>query len=181
MKSFLKINLALVALIVLSACSSDDDTPEQINEEELIDRVVLEITDTDTQAMETFIWEEGATAPEPIVLNSGKTYAVEIGFFNASNPGNIIDITEEVIEEADEHQVFYETDISSLTISPAGGDFEDTQGNKLGILTNWSATGTTSGAVTTYLVHEPVSKTGTDRDDLGGETDVQVAFTVVIN
>lgn len=181
MKNLLKFHLILFAGIALSACSSDDTPPKLINEEELIDRVVLEVTESETQETEVYIWEEGGEAPLPVVLTSGKTYTVKTGFFNASDPANVLDITEEVIEEADEHQVFYETTVSSLSITPAADDYEDNQGNKLGILNTWNATGTTSGNVTIYLIHEPVSKTGTNRDDLGGETDVQVSFSVVVN
>jgi hypothetical protein len=181
MKDLFKINLPLLLLLLITACSSNDDTPEQINEEELIDRVVLKITESGTQNTSEYIWDEGSEAPQPIVLNSGSGYDVEVRFYNASNPGNVIDITEEVIEEADEHQIFFETTTTALSISAATSDYEDSLGNKLGVYTHWNASSSTAGTVVVYLIHEPESKSGTDRDALGGETDVQVPFSFAIN
>lgn len=180
MKSFIKYPLALLLITNLVSCSSDD-TPEQINEEELITQVILEVTETGTTNTMTYTWEEGSGSSGVIALESGKTYDVEVGFVNNSDLSNIIDITEEVIEEADEHQVFYETASTELTITPAGDDFKDTEGNELGIKTTWTAMSADEDAVVVYLIHEPVSKTGTTRGDLGGETDVEVSFDFTVN
>lgn len=181
MKNIIKLSFLFALITGFTACSSDDDTPEQINEEELITRVVLEITETGTTNTNVYTWNEGSGVSEPIVLDQGVSYEVEVGFFNASNPNSPEDITTEVIEEADEHQIFYESSTSSIAITPAADDYEDSMGNKLGVLTNWTGSSSTSGNVVVYLIHEPTSKTGTDRDDLGGETDVQVSFTVAVN
>ena len=45
-----------------------------------------------------------------IELDTNSTYHVGIFFYNDSDPDNIEDVTLEIIEEADVHQVFYETD-----------------------------------------------------------------------
>lgn len=182
MKQLSKHVLALLLLTGLTSCSSNDDAPLQINEEELINQVEIQITETGTAITTTYNWIEGGESPEPIVLNTDNTYEVAVRFLNSTNPNNIIDITEEVIEEADEHLVFYESLNAGLTISPSVNDEEDQMGNKLGVFTSWSTgMGTTSGNVLIYLIHEPTSKSGTDRDAIGGETDVQVSFNVIIN
>ena len=41
-----------------------------------------------------------------IELESSSEYKFEISFLNETDPNNVIDMTEEVIEEADEHHVF---------------------------------------------------------------------------
>ncbi|MBL7473223.1 type 1 periplasmic binding fold superfamily protein [Robertkochia sediminum] len=180
MKNLINTAIALTLVLGMTSCS-DDDTPEQINEEEFINEVSLMITETGTANTMTYTWTEGGTAPEPIVIDAEKTYEVEVSFLDSTNPNDIEDITEEVIAEADEHHVFFETSVSGLTIAASDNDFEDSMGNKLGVITNWTATGTTNGNVVVYLIHEPVTKTGTTRDDFGGETDVQVPFTVTVN
>ena len=42
--------------------------------------------------------------------------------------------------------------------------------------TLWTTTAVTQGEVRVYLIHEPTSKTGSNRDDFGGETDVEGDF-----
>lgn len=180
MKNLINTAIALALVLGMTSCS-DDDTPEQINEEELINEVTLTITETGTASPMVYTWELGE-ATAPIVLEAEKTYNVEVGFFDATNPGDKENITEEVIIEADEHQVFYENSVSGLTINYAANDFEDSMSNKLGVRTTWTTgSGTTNGNVVVYLIHEPTSKLGTSRDDLGGETDVEVPFTVTVN
>ena len=90
------------------------------------------------------------------------------------------DITEEVREEAEEHQVFYEFSGVDVSYTSGQGDTLDSENNPLYINSLWSASASGSGTVTVYLIHEPVSKTSTDRNGFGGETDVQVDFPIVI-
>lgn len=181
MKNYFKPLALIVTMIAFTACSSDDDTPEVINEEEVINEVVLEVTESGTANTVEYTWIEGSGAPEQIVIDAGKDYEVSVSFFNSTDPANVEDITEEVIMEADEHQVFYEFTGDMLSITPSENDNVDSQSNPLGINTIWSASGSTSTTVTVYLIHEPVTKTGATRDDFGGETDVQVNFTVAVN
>lgn len=181
MKKFFKPALLVLSMIAMTACSNDDDTPEQINEEELITQVVVTLTEAGTSNTEVYEWNEGSGASGAINIEAGKTYEATVGFFDTTNPSDIEDITEEVIAEADEHVVFYEVGSGALTIQSAANDIEDTAGSPIGINTLWNADGSTSTNVVIYLVHEPTSKTGETRGDLGGETDVQVSFTVAVN
>ena len=98
------------------------------------------------------------------------------------NPDNIEDMTPEIIEEADEHQVFYAItdELSGFSISSASNDTKDSDGNPLFIKTTWTTTGETSGDVVGYLFHEPTSKTGSTRNDFGGATDFEIEFEVHI-
>lgn len=179
MKTIKLLAFFVTGSILLTSCS-DDDSPEPINEEELITRVVLDITETGTTNTQTVTWNEGDSNPN-VVLEASKSYDVEISFFDASNPADIEDITVEVIEEADEHFVFFDN-TSTITINNASDDIEDSDGVKIGVKTVWTApAGTTAGVVRAFLIHEPTTKTGDTRSDFGGETDVQVDFNVVVN
>ena len=114
-----------------------------------------------------------------VELDTNSTYHVSIFFYNDSDPDNIEDVTLEIIEEADVHQVFYEmTEIPGFSIAAASDDTKDSNGNPLFLKTNWTTTSETSGDVMAYLIHEPTSKTGSTRADFGGAIDVQIEFEV---
>ena len=90
------------------------------------------------------------------------------------------DITEEVIEEADEHQVFF-TASSGLPLEFTYVDV-DSNGNPLGtqfIVAPTSEGATGSGTITITLVHEP-EKPNDGLSTAGGETDIEVTFDVVV-
>lgn len=173
-------NLMFAAFITLAVqCSKDDhDHPEEIHEGEEINRVTLTITDSSNNAVPV-TWNEGATVPT-ITLNANATYNVSIQFFDASDASDVEDITEEVVEEADEHQVFYAVAGANVTIASADNDTSDSNGNSLLLKTVWTTAAAGSGTIRAYLIHEPTTKTATTRDGFGGETDVEVDFPVVI-
>lgn len=184
------------SLLIITSCSKDD--PEHIHEGEVITRVTLTFTNLADDSQTVVVWndehageddhdhdhdhdhdEEGEHVEIDLAPNS--TYSVEIKFENASDPSDVEDVTLEVIEEADEHQVFFEVvDLNNLTIESADDDETDNEGNRLNIKTTWTTTAAASGDVRAYLIHEPNSKTGTTRDDFGGEVDVQVDYEVHI-
>ena len=117
-----------------------------------------------------------------VTLDSNKTYSVEISFLDESDPSDVENITEEVIEEAEEHVVFYETNLNGLSIQSASNDVTDSDGNPVGIKTNWQTPAAgEQGTLRIYLIHEPTTKTATTRAAIGGETDVEVDFLVRIN
>lgn len=169
--------LALFITVLTVQCSKDDETPEEINEEETINRVTLTVTSPG--GSNTYTWNEGETIPT-VNLTANAVHQVSISFFDATDPSDVEDITEEVIEEADEHFVFYEVANASLTIASASNDVVDADGVSINIHTEWTAGAAGSGTVRAVLIHEPTSKSGTTRSDLGGSTDVELDFPVTI-
>lgn len=178
-KVFTQLNILFAGLFILSSCSNDDNNLTPVNEEELITQVVLTVLENGTDTGTTYFWNEGQGA-STLNLENGKSYTVNIAFLNNSNPSSPENITEEVIAEADEHLVFYEVLNASVAIAPSASDVKDSQNIPLGITTNWTVDGSSNGSVRIYLIHEPTAKTGTTRNDLGGETDVQIDFPVAI-
>ncbi len=176
-KHFSTLALPLLAfLFVFTSCKKDD--PEEVHEEEEINRVVLSITDA-ASAQQTYTWNEGETTPS-ITLNANATYQVSVSFFDASDVSEIENITEEVIEEADEHFVYFETAGANLTIASASTDTTDSNNIPINLNTQWTSAAASSGSVRVYLIHEPTTKSGSSRTDFGGETDVEVNFPVTI-
>ena len=168
----------LALLFISTAVQCKKDSPEEINEEETINRVTLTVTGADGSSTD-YTWNEGDNEPT-INLGANSTHQVSIAFYDASDASDVENITEEVIEEADEHFVFYQVNSASLTIAAASNDVIDSDGVAINVKTQWSTTDASSGVVQVYLVHEPTSKTGATRSALGGSTDVELDFPVQI-
>lgn len=179
MKTHVYISLgSLLFFTLLISCTKKE--PESINEEEVIDRIVVQLTNTTTNAVTSYTWNEGDTNL-PIALVKGATYSGSVSFLNATDPSDVEDITVEVREEADEHFVFYEiASDNQLAITTASNDTKDSSGNPIGLQTQWEAKERGTTLVRLYLIHEPTSKSGSSRNDFGGETDAQIDLSITI-
>lgn len=198
-------NIYTNSLLIISAfllvISCDKGEPVVVHEHEVFTRVVLEVKKDGETNFKKYTFEvEGhddhgdddhgdddhgdddhGDEHTEVELDTNSTYHVGIFFYNDSDPDNIEDVTLEVIEEADAHQVFYEmTEIPGFSIAAASDDTKDSNGNPLFLKTSWTTASETSGDVMAYLIHEPTSKTGSTRADFGGATDLQIEFEVHI-
>ena len=196
---YIKPIVALLTFILIFACSKDED-PEPANEEEVITLVTLEVTKVGSSSPTKYNFEvEGHDHGDEdheeeddddhddhdgehteIELEANSTYNVSMFIYNDTDPNNIENITLEIIEEKDEHQIFYAItdELSGFSIASASDDTKDSNGDPLFIKTTWTTTGETSGDVVGYLIHEPTSKTGSTRNDFGGATDFEIEFEV---
>ena len=203
LKNLYKHSILIISVFLL-AISCDKGEPAVVHEHEVFTRVVLEVKKDGETNFKKYTFEvEGHDHHDhddhgdddhgdddhgdddhgdehtEVELDTNSTYHVSIFFYNDSDPDNIEDITLEIIEEADVHQVFYEmTEIPGFSIAAASDDTKDSNGNPLFLKTNWTTTSETSGDVMAYLIHEPTSKTGSTRADFGGAIDVQIEFEV---
>ena len=172
---------ALLTLAMLG-CSDDDTTPEIINEDELITTVILTLTpDSGDQVVLTTIDLDGDGPDEPVTTVSGSfsentEYQGAVRFLN-ENETPAEEITDEVLEEADEHQVFY-TISDGLNITTTYVDFDDND-NPLGVQITLSTGAASEGSLTVTLRHEPV-KPNDGLESAGGETDISTSFDVSI-
>lgn len=197
---FIKPIITLFLFILILACSKDDD-PEPANEEEAITLVTIEVTKVGSSDTIKYNFEvEGHDHDDheeeeedddddhddhdgehtEIELEANSSYNVSISIYNDTDPNNIENVTLEIIEEKDEHHIFYAItdELSGFSIAPASDDTVDSNGKSLNIKTTWTTTGETSGDVVAYLIHEPVQKTGSTRNDFGGATDFEIEFEV---
>ena len=184
----------LLSSVLLFISCDKDDTPDAENEIEVFTKAVIVVTNLSDDSSETYNFEveehdhehsvvvqaqedeEGHGDHTEIELESDSEYKFEITFLNDSDPNNVIDMTEEVIEERDEHIVFYELIGDGISYDTTSGDTLDSEGNALNLVTKWTTTAATVVDVEAYLIHQPTSKTGTTRDDFGGATDVEIEF-----
>lgn len=175
---------ALLAIPFLYfSCSDDDDAPEPINEEEVITTMTVTLVNhqngNDVVTMQTQDLD-GDGPNEPVVtvsgpLSAGTSYSGSVQFLNEmEDPAE--DITEEVQEEDDEHQVFFSA--SGVVMEFVYMDF-DGDGNPLGTQFVLAPLGAGSGSLTITLVHEP-TKPNDGLDTAGGEIDIQTTFSVTV-
>ena len=184
---------ASLALLFVTTSCSDNDEPAVVNEEEVITKVTIQVTNLSDNS--TSIYTFGVEAHDhsddddhaddddhpdgdhmEIELASNSSYLFEFKVLNDTDPNNVENITLEVIDEADSHQVFYEILDSSITIEAANDDTFDSNSNPVMLKTIWTTTTATVADVEAFLLHEPTSKIGTTRDDFGGSADVEIYF-----
>ena len=163
--------------ILINSCSKDD--PDGINEQEYISNVVLSVTSADGE-LQTIDWDLSETNMETINLKVNSNYNVGLSFENRSDPTDIEDVTLEIIDEADEHQVFFEFAEVSINVTSASND---TKVGSRGVLLKsvWNASSSGSGIVRVYLIHQPTNFNATNREAFGGFNDVAIDIPVTIS
>ena len=184
-KFFISAIFCLALITSLTSCS-DDDNPDPVNEEEVIttarltlipvgsgDTVVFQSVDADG---------DGPGAPANTVtgsINANSQYVGSVEFLNElEDPAE--DITEEVSEEDDEHQVFFSfTGGSNSTVTYSDAD---ENGNPVGLSISFnSGSAATGNTLTLTLKHEPTKPNDGTAAGAGGETDIEAVFTFDVN
>ncbi len=172
------------AAIMLLFSSCEEDPAEPINEEELITTLVVTLTPQSGGADKILRFEDldGDGGNAPIItadtLADSTVYDLFVSLLNeAESPSE--NITEEVKEEDDEHQLFF--DISGVTATYAYGDADENSA-PLGLQGVFTTSAAGSGTLKVTLRHEPnktaVGVSGGDITNAGGETDIEVTFNV---
>ena len=184
MKNFKIVALALTAILSLSSCSKDDGNPI-VNEEEVITTVTTTLVNGNQTVVLTSTDSDGNGSSDPVISVSGSlrpnvTYTGTVHFLNElKNPAE--DITSEVVEEADDHQVFFSTQSAIGTIT-----YKDTDANgkPIGLAFELQTGNVGTGNLTVTLKHLPnKSASGVADGDItnaGGATDAEVTYPVTI-
>ena len=198
MKNLRKLPLYLFGVLAMGFASCESDDPEPENDAEVITDVTLNFQELDASgnpvglitsfsASDPEGIEVGATPTiETVSLTRGKTYRMTIEVYNGIADE---DITEEVLEEADEHQFFFLGSAFSgniLTIA-----YDDPSGELIGLqntLTVSSSPGTNNTSMQVVLRHDldksfpgATNPNFTNYVQAGGETDLDITFPVVLN
>lgn len=188
--------LLLLTLIgfmgTIVSCSDDDDHGHDHEGEEFIDEVILTFTPTDSEfATVTARWfdadGDGAGSGEVtqgIELIEGVEYILTMRMNNTVAGENI---TEEIVMEAAEHQIFFEF-TNDIFSNPTGNgnidnrddavNYNDFDSNQLpvGINTTWTTGGhQDGGSFRILLKHQPDEKSATSTSTTGG-TDLDITF-----
>ncbi|WP_296144090.1 type 1 periplasmic binding fold superfamily protein [uncultured Flavobacterium sp.] len=190
MKTIKFLSLSLIATLFFASCSSDDNSGGSgpVNEEEVITTLKATLNGGGQTITLTSRDLDGAEGPNaPIVTVSGNfapstTYNGSLDLLNeAATPAE--SITAEILEEADDHQFFF--NVSNALGSFAYASPNDENGHPVGLNFTFT-TGATAGTgnLTITLRHQPnKSGEGVSSGNIanaGGETDIQVTFPIVI-
>ena len=166
-------------------------------EEEVINEVVLTFTpqgEGDVITASFFDADgEGVGAPmiDSIILAEGVTYDLAVTLFNSLSDVPE-DVTEEIMEEDDEHQFFFSFTDGIFSDPSGDGNVDngsdpinysdmDENGLPVGLSTAWTAGGHTDtpGEFNIVLKHQPGQKTATSDVNVGG-TDLDITLPLII-
>ncbi len=189
-KNYLLIGL-LASGLMFSGCG-DDEAPEAENEEEVIDLVRLTFTPdgggTAVVAEANDPDGEGAAGftLDPINLAANTAYTLTLELQNTAESE---DITQEIVEEDDEH-IFFFSFTDGVFSNPTGNgnidnradavnyNDQDDNGFPVGLSTGWTTGDASSGnSFRVVLKHQPGIKTATSTAN-DGESDVDLEFTL---
>ena len=179
--------LATLTLLFFTACENDNN-PDPVNEEEVITTLTARFTPQGGGNAVTLMYRDldGDGPNDPTITVSGNfangtVYSGSIELLNETEtPAE--DITEEIQEEDDEHQFFYalaNSDIAMVTYTDEDGD-----GNPVGLTVDMETTARGTTTLTMTLRHEPNKNASGVSDgniaNAGGETDIEVTFTITV-
>jgi hypothetical protein len=180
------LSISILAAISASFYGCNDEDPIIPNEEEVITTLVYTLTPSGGGDDVVLRFEDldGDGGNQPVVtvdtLEPGTTYTGTVQVLNESeSPAE--DITEEVKEEGVDHQFFYVSSLSDVTISYSD---QDSKGNPIGIQTEVSTGAADVGTLAVVLRHEPnkIADGVKDGDiaNAGGESDIEVVFPLYV-
>jgi azurin len=159
---------------------------EEHEHEEEITKVEYTLTNT-TDASDvvtlTFTDEDGEGGADGVFNVSGAltANASYTGVLKLINIEESEDISAEIIEnEAEEHEVFFISNVAGLTISKTDAD---SNSNPIGFETNIITADAGTGALTIAVIHEgkkPNDGTVADALSGAGTTDIELTFTVSV-
>ncbi|MCU0386114.1 MAG: hypothetical protein MUE38_08795 [Flavihumibacter sp.] len=169
-----------ILALTLAGCSKDKD--EVSNEEELITTVSLrfqEVGSPTNTFVVTFrdIDGEGGNPPsiEEIILKPNANYSCSVELLNESvSPAE--DITEEVQEEANDHELYFIPAGANITINRVD---LDSRSLPVGLSSTWQTGAASTGTVRVVLKHKPGIKAAGD-PVTKGETDIDLNFTTKV-
>ncbi|WP_299677875.1 type 1 periplasmic binding fold superfamily protein [uncultured Tenacibaculum sp.] len=184
MKSIKLLAFLFISTLVFTGCS-DDETPEQVNEEEVITTMTITLTPNgggtaivlQTQDLDGDGPNAPVITPANATLAANTVYNGSIVILNETeSPAE--DITEEIEEEADEHQFFFTAVGPNIAFNYEAPN--DSNDNPVGLNFNLVAGAASTGTITVTLKHEPTKPNNGLVEQAGGETDIEATFNVTI-
>ncbi|TBN17403.1 hypothetical protein [Hyunsoonleella pacifica] len=182
--------MTVMAIAMLASCSDDDDTPEVVEEEEAITRIVLTfINQADANDTVVLTWDdtngdEEVDDNEKTVVGeftANGTYDAEIGLFNEDE--DFLD--EDILADQagiDAHFFVYASTLDFTSMMRASDDYTRTDNNKLGVKTVWTAGAAGTGSISIELHHESpnVDDSTGFGTAAGDDTDIDISFNAEI-
>lgn len=202
MKNHAKINMLLMAasfiLLTFIMSCSDAEAPDEENEPEIFTDVELIFTPQGSGEVVRALAEDptgglgldSEFTVQPFTLKANTTYILTFELLNRL-VSPVEDVQLEIIDEDDEHQMFFEFTAGAFS-SPEGiGNIQDRNGPvnyldfddnglPLGLRTSWTTAGPlTGGKFRVWLAHQPGLKTATSSVN-DGDVDFDITFDMTI-
>lgn len=179
MKHMKLFSVVMFTALIIAGCKKKD---KDDNEEENITTVKVTLTPASGGSAQTYTWKDvdgpGGNAPsiDQITINAGSIpYTCSLQFLDESkSPAE--NKTTEVLSEAVDHQVYYEPNGATVTITSLN---TDGNGLPLGTTSLWVNPAVSNGSIKITLKHKPGVKAAGDAVTKG-ETDVEVTFPLKI-
>lgn len=176
------LSISIISLSTLAASCRNSDIPEDIHEHEEANRVTLTVTESGTGETQVLTYQTGSGADKDLILKNGKTYNCDVKFLHVEGTHSE-DLTEEIIEEKDEHFLEYAFGGVDVTVTRSADDVVRGDQKKLGLKTQWKVTSApVSARGQIRLVHgaqtvDDAANNG-GGSHTGGDTDVDVSFNI---
>ena len=197
-----------VLMLALSACSDVEKDPTEDghdhHDHEVMTAVVLTFTSTTDDSELEFTWSDAESSANPtiddIVLQDAHDYTLSLSFLNELEDP-IEDVTPEIADEDDEHQVFFTGSAVDGPATESNADAviehayadEDVNGLPIGLDNDIITLQPESGELTVTLRHMPLESGNSIKTDdaagdvasggfsaIGGDNDVQVTFSLTV-
>jgi hypothetical protein len=178
--------LIVLSLLFSSLLSCEKSDPSLQNEEELITTVKYTLSPSTGGTAVQLVFKDldgdGGAAPTVTggTLKVNTSYKGSLELLNESGTKSV-NIGDEVLAEALEHQLFYSSTLSDIKISY---DDKDSKAQPIGLKTTLQTGNKANGKLKITLRHEPnKAASGVASGDIknaGGETDIEVEFPITV-
>lgn len=179
--------LTLACATIITSCNKKTDPPTP-DEQELITTVKIQLLEEFSSFVQTYEYKVengfggsgGTIKIDSIKLKPNTKYDAVLTVLN-EKATPIEDITEEIIEESNDHLFFFTSNPSTGngSISVNSGN-KDKTGNPLNQTFKLTTGSNGQGKFQIVLLHEPANKNATSLEAAGGETDLDATFPVLI-
>jgi hypothetical protein len=185
--------MEILMLFFLLACSDVEEHDHHNHENEMM--TTINLTFTSDGGNNTFTWadveQSGTPSIDDISLAADTVYTLTLEILNElEEPAE--DITEEILDEADEHQVFFTgTDVGVLYTQTYND--EDGNGIPLGLENTISTLGAGEGGFSLVLRHMPAENGNPTKveglaeqvdeegfTNVGGNNDFDITFPLIV-
>ncbi len=186
--------IALFGVIILSAGCGDDDTPPMENPEEIITDVTLTFTPTSGPSIVASAIDSDGDGPEELAINGSIVLATNTTYSLTIDLQNSIDgesITDEILEEAEEHMFFFGWQGGIFAAPNGDGNIEDRSDNviysdeddnglPLGLRTSWITADAATSTFRVILKHQPDGVKTETSESSDGDTDLDLTWDLSI-
>ncbi|MEO1712749.1 MAG: hypothetical protein AAFU60_05380 [Bacteroidota bacterium] len=188
MKSFTSSFIIILCsfFFLLVACNRDKDLFIHTDPEEPISSLVYTLTPDQGGPAVVLSWidRDGAFGDDPVITggtliaNQNYSGSLELSLGTGDFPD---DLTEEILEEANEHQFFFSSSLNDVQITYRD---QDSNGNPIGIQNALSTKAAGNGTITITLLHLPDKFAEGVSDghimNAGGDIDLEIVLPITI-